>query len=101
MVVETTTTETATTSSFPDASNTGVPAHVSLTPYTGPLTINTAGTVIDGKLVNGCLNIAAGGVIIRNSRVTCTGFYAVDVYPARDSVVVDRGFGDRLRHEPG
>ena len=47
------------------------------------MTINTAGTVIDGKLVNGCLSIAAGGVVIRNSRVTCTDFYVVDVYPAR------------------
>ena len=40
-----------TTGTFPDASNTGVSAGVTLSSYTGPSTITAAGTVIDEKLV--------------------------------------------------
>ena len=36
---------------FPNADNTGVPAGVALTPYTGPMTITTPGTVIDAKQI--------------------------------------------------
>lgn len=54
--------------SFPDASSVGVPAGVTLTPYTGPCTIQVAGTVIDGKEVR-CddFRIFAHGVVIKNS----------------------------------
>src|SRR5664279_5704719 len=55
----------------PSASNTGVPAGKALTKYTGPLTITTAGTVIDGKAVYGDLKIQAKNVIIRNSYLHC------------------------------
>ena len=55
----------------PSASNTGVLAGKALTKYTGPLTITTAGTVIDGKAVYGDLKIQAGNVIIRNSYLHC------------------------------
>ena len=55
----------------PSASNTGVPAGKALTKYTGPLTITTAGTVIDGKAVYGDLRIQAKNVIIRNSYLHC------------------------------
>lgn len=40
-----------------------------LTPYTGPRTITTAGTVIDGKNVTGGLVIRAKNVVIRNSKI--------------------------------
>jgi hypothetical protein len=55
----------------PNASNTGVPAGTSLTDYTGPLTITTDGTVIDGKAVYGDLRIQARNVTIRNSYLHC------------------------------
>jgi hypothetical protein len=58
-------------SGFPDASSTGVPAGTTLTAYSGPSTITTANTVIDGKIINDCLRIKATGVIIRNSKVVC------------------------------
>jgi hypothetical protein len=58
-------------SCFPDATNTGVPSGTSLTAYSGPTTITADDTVIDGKIVDGCLRIQADGVIIRNSRVSC------------------------------
>jgi hypothetical protein len=63
-------------SGFPDASNTGVPAGTTLSAYTGPSTITTANTVIDGKSI-GCIRVSAPGVIIRNSKISCTGGYAV------------------------
>ena len=56
---------------FPDSSNTGVPAGVALTPYTGPDTITTPNTVIDGKNINMCLYVLAPGLVIRNSKITC------------------------------
>ncbi|MCB2177402.1 MAG: right-handed parallel beta-helix repeat-containing protein [Actinomycetales bacterium] len=70
----------ATTSgAFPSASNTGVPAGVSLTTYTGPSTITAAGTVIDGKLVTKPLVIAASAsnVTIRNSKISAEGYWLV------------------------
>jgi len=55
---------------FPDASNTGVPAGTTLTPYSGSSTISQANTVIDGKTL-GCIRVTAPGVVIRNSRISC------------------------------
>lgn len=56
--------------SRPGPGNTGVPAGTVLTAYTGPCDIRTAGTVIDGKIVDcdGML-VYAPGVVIRNSKV--------------------------------
>ncbi len=59
---------------FPSAASTGWQhTGVSLSPYTGPLTITVDGTVIDGKDVRGCLQINANNVTISNSRVSCAG----------------------------
>ena len=55
---------------FPSASNTGVPAGVSLTAYTGPMTVTTAGTVIDAKDIKGSLVIQAANVTVSRSKVT-------------------------------
>lgn len=55
------------TAAFPAAATTGVPAGITLTPYTGNLSIQIAGTVIDGKTVTGQLRVFAKGVVIRNS----------------------------------
>ncbi len=54
---------------FPNADNTGVPAGVALTAYTGPSTITTPGTVIDGKQIRGGLSIQATGVKITRSSI--------------------------------
>jgi hypothetical protein len=58
---------------YPNASNTGVPAGLVLTAYTGPTRITVDGTVIDGKTIGCGLDIHARDVVIRNSRVVCTG----------------------------
>lgn len=52
---------------WPTQATTGVPAGTVLTPYTGPMTITTDNTVIDGKMINGSLGIRAANVTIRNS----------------------------------
>ena len=67
-------------SRFPDIANTGVPAGVALTPYTGTCTITVANTVIDAKTVT-CsqLLIRASGVRITRSRITGSADPAVAV----------------------
>lgn len=54
---------------FPDAACTGVPAGVTLTPYTGPCTITVANTWIDRKVINCALRPMASGIRITNSRI--------------------------------
>jgi chitodextrinase len=79
----------APTTDFPDASDTGVPAGTALTAYTGPSSITTPNTVIDGKRM-GCVSINTTGVVIRNSVISCDGsdYYSVDV-GASGSVTVE------------
>jgi hypothetical protein len=60
----------------PDSGNTGVPAGTALAPYTGPRTISTPGTVVDSKAM-GCIRVTAPGVVIRRSKISCAGGYAV------------------------
>ncbi len=86
---------------LPDASNTGVPAGVTLTPYSGPSTL-AAGTVIDSKLITQCLKITQPNVIIRRSRIQTGCFYGIDVEvssgPAliEDSEVICSGGGNGI-----
>ncbi len=63
--------------SFPNASNTGVPAGHTLTIHNGTLTVDKAGTVIDGLEVHGDINVTANDVIIRNSRVLNRGDWGI------------------------
>jgi len=76
---------TYTVAGYPAAHNTGYPQglsgdtrkKVTLTPYTGPMTITVAGTVIDGKDINGHIEIKAKNVTIRNSRIRVVNVQAV------------------------
>ncbi|GIH07201.1 hypothetical protein Rhe02_52680 [Rhizocola hellebori] len=76
---------TYTVAGFPAAHNTGHPhglpgdtrKAVTLTPYSGPMTITASGTVIDGKDINGHLEIRAKNVTIRNSRIRVANVQAV------------------------
>jgi hypothetical protein len=52
-----------------------VPAGTALTTYSGPSTITTAGTVIDGKQITSCLVIKANNVTIRNSLIVSNGCF--------------------------
>jgi hypothetical protein len=82
---QTTTTPPPTPGAWPGPDNTGVPAAVNLTPYTGPTTIQTAGLVIDGKLVTSDLVIQAPNVVIRNSRINAH----IDVDGANRSLTLE------------
>jgi len=63
---------------FPGADTTGAPARIRLTAYTGPSTISTPNTVISGKTM-GCVRVTAPGVVIRNSKISCSeSNYAVE-----------------------
>lgn len=59
-----------TNSAWPNADNTGVPAGTALTPYTGPATITTPGTVVDAKQIRGDLEIRAANVTVSRSSIT-------------------------------
>ena len=66
----------------PDASNTGHTG--TLTAYSGSNWVDTPGTVIENKTVNGDLTIAGANVVVRNSRVTGS----ITVYPGgNDSLI--------------
>lgn len=63
---------------WPDAGNTGVPAGVTLTNYTGPKEITTAGTVIEGKTISGgTLTIKADNVTIKNCLIRNFSWWGV------------------------
>jgi hypothetical protein len=66
---------TAAPAAFPDATNTGVPAGTTLTAYAGPMTITTAGTVIDSKRITGCIVIKANNVTISRSLLQSNGCF--------------------------
>jgi hypothetical protein len=63
---------------YPDASCTGVPPGITLTVVNSGMTISTANTIVDGRDIRGCVRVTAPGVIIRNSRITCSGPYVID-----------------------
>src|SRR5262245_31364069 len=77
---------------FPDASTTGVPAGTTLTPYTGPMEITTPGTVIDGKIINGTLQIHADNVTIENCKITYDSWWGVDAEGANNITIQDCDF---------
>lgn len=76
---------------WPGPNNTGVPAGVTLTPYTGSCTITAANTVIDAKLIDSCDRLDIGpnatNVLIKNSRVN-TVVYNDDVGSYNGSVTL-------------
>jgi hypothetical protein len=62
---------------YPDASCTGVPPGTQLTVHEGDLTVSTANTVVNGLDLRGCVFVDAPGVVIRNSKVSCSGSEAI------------------------
>jgi hypothetical protein len=56
---------------WPGPDNTGVPAGTELTPYTGKYAITEPDTVIDGKILNDCVEIKAKNVTIKRSKINC------------------------------
>jgi hypothetical protein len=73
---------------YPDATNTGVPAGVALTPHSGDLVINTPGAVISGLNITGTVYINAPNVTLVNCKVTSDNYYVVDVKTGITGTVV-------------
>jgi len=69
---------TPVSTSKPGASNTGVPAGVTLTP-SGSLDITTANQVISGLDISGAVTVDAPGVVIKSSRIHGTDSNGIDV----------------------
>lgn len=72
----------------PGPDDTGVPAGVSLT-RSGGLSIDVPGTVIENLDIEGCVVINANDVVIRRSRIRCTGLYVVRVFSGHSGVVLE------------
>jgi hypothetical protein len=81
-------TTTASTSGFPSASNTGVPAGTTLRP-SGSITVTTDGTVLEGLDISGSVRIEADNVTIRKTRIRNSGGQAITVNPATRGLLVE------------
>ena len=64
---------------FPDATDTGVQAGVTLKAYNGDLIINTPGAVISGLDIHGSVIINADNVTLINCRITSSDYFIVSV----------------------
>ena len=81
---------------FPDATNTGVPAGITLSPSSS-LSISTPGTVIDSKDINGTIFIDANNVTVRRSRLRASGAgYVIRVNFGRTGAVIEDNEVDGL-----
>lgn len=79
---------------YPDETCTGLlgvgiviptdPSKPSPLPKVSGMTIKTAGTVIEGKDIQGCVVVQAPNVTIRKSRINCTSIYGVASYGDTD-----------------
>jgi hypothetical protein len=63
---------------MPDATTTGPQAGVTLTAYTGPMTITTPGAVIENVIINGQLTVDAANVTIRNCIIQSDGWWGIE-----------------------
>ncbi|QOZ77606.1 hypothetical protein XH83_20430 [Bradyrhizobium sp. CCBAU 53351] len=67
-----------TTNAWPDATNTGVPAGVTLTP-SGDVVITQAGAVVSGLNITGSVYIKADNVTLENCKITSGGWAGVTI----------------------
>ncbi len=76
---------------YPDATNTGVPPGVSLTP-SGAITVTDDGTTLSGLRITGTVTVAADDVTIEDSRIAersgGTGSYAVILNQGADNFTI-------------
>lgn len=74
---------------YPDATNTGVPAGVTLT-NSGSVTVNTNGAVIQNlNITDGQIVVNANNVTIRNVRITGCTYYPIDYASGRTGLVIE------------
>ena len=78
---------TTSSTGFPDATNTGVPAGVTLT-ASGDLVITQAGAVISGLDISGTVYIDAPNVTLENCQITAASFAVVQIADGMTGAVV-------------
>lgn len=74
--------------SFPDASNTGVPAGTTLT-NSGDITASTVGQVVSRKNVTGTIYVNASNVVIEKCKITASNYWAIRVISGTGVIVRD------------
>ncbi|MEV4760485.1 hypothetical protein AB0J86_36025 [Micromonospora sp. NPDC049559] len=73
---------------WPGPTTTGVPAGTTLR-NSGSLSLRTAGQVVSGLNITGCVSVFASNVTIQRSRITCSiPTYSVRVYSPATNVIV-------------
>jgi len=72
---------------FPDSSNTGVPAGVTLMP-SGSITISTPGAVVSGLDIHGTVYIDASNVTLQDCQITSNSYAVVKVKSGLTGVVI-------------
>ncbi|WP_245309473.1 right-handed parallel beta-helix repeat-containing protein [Bradyrhizobium retamae] len=63
---------------LPTADTAGVPAGVTLTNYSGPMTITRPGAVIENVIINGTLSVKAANVTIKNCIIQNFGWWGIE-----------------------
>jgi hypothetical protein len=86
------------TSGYPDASNTGVPAGTTLTPYNADFYTSSNGQVIDALDIHGSLIVSHTGVTVTRCRISQWSIFGVDCEVGAHSLtmsdsMVDGGVG--------
>lgn len=90
---------TTPTNGWPDATNTGVPAGVTLT-ASGDVIIDKPGTVISGLDIRGSVYINADNVTVENCKITSGGWAVVKVKSGVTGAVVQDCTIDGTGHSP-
>jgi len=74
---------------FPDASNTGLPAGIVLTPYNGPFTIAANDVTIEGKEIQQSLHIRGSNFVMKNCMLIYNDHFGVDLEGAVNPTIQD------------
>ncbi|BCH20829.1 right-handed parallel beta-helix repeat-containing protein [Mesorhizobium sp. L-8-3] len=80
-------TDAGTSGRFPDASNTGVPDGVTLTP-SGSIVVTKAGTVLKNLDIKGDIYVMAPNVTIENCRITTSSWQGINTNGSASGLVV-------------
>lgn len=72
----------------PGPGNTGVPPGTMLKP-SGSLSLTKDGQTIDSLDINGCVDVHAAHVVITKTRIRCTDYYPVRIFPGASLTIED------------
>ena len=81
---------------WPNATNTGVPAGTNLTAYTGPTVISAANTVVDSKNITQAIEVTATGVTFRKCKFTANNIWQLNGDTAKNLTIEDCEFSSAV-----